>query len=229
MLLQRSTLTSDQKIQRRILEAAERLFAAQGYERTTTKQLAEVSGIAEGTLFRHFESKKSILAAVINHGWDTLLDDLLATLCEVSNYEDMATLLHHRLQDFRQHTDLVKVCLTQAAFYPDLCEPLQHQRLQQMLGVLEAYIQTGIDRGFYRPINPVYVAQVLLVMFLGSSWIDDTLINIDRSAQHQVQVADTLADILMHGLLSSPTESGPSTRPSLGSLKQSPPHPPQGG
>jgi AcrR family transcriptional regulator len=205
MLLQRPTLTSDQKIYQRILDAAEHLFAAQGYERTTTKQLAEASGVAEGTLFRHFESKKAILAAVITNGWNTLLNDLLATLCEVSDCQDMVMLLRHRLQDFHQHADLVKVCLIQAPFHPELCEPLQRERLRQMLEVLEAYIQTGIDRGLYRPLNPASVAQVLLVMFLGTSWIDDTLINTEGSVQRQVQLADTLADILMYGLLLNPT------------------------
>ncbi|MFM7530292.1 MAG: helix-turn-helix domain-containing protein, partial [Nodosilinea sp.] len=41
----------------KILKAALRLFAQQGYSGTTTRQLAEAAGVAEGTLFRHFESK----------------------------------------------------------------------------------------------------------------------------------------------------------------------------
>jgi AcrR family transcriptional regulator len=209
MLLQRPTPISDQKIYQRILEAAEHLFAVHGYERTTTKQLAELSGVAEGTLFRYFESKKAILAGVMSQGWNTLLNDLLATLCEVSDYQDMVALLRHRLQDFRQHADLIKVCLSQTPFHPDLCESLQRERLRQMLDVLEAYIQTGIDRGIYRPLNTANVAQVLLVMFLGMSWIDDTLLTPVDADHNQTQMADTLADILMNGLLQHPKEEVP--------------------
>jgi AcrR family transcriptional regulator len=205
MLLQRATLTSEQKTHDRILESAEHLFATQGYERTTTKQLAEASHVAEGTLFRHFDSKKSILAAVLSAGWNTLLNDLLATLCEVSDYQDMVALLRHRLQDFRQHADLVKVCLTQTPFHPELCESIQRERLRQMQEVLEAFVQTGIDRGFYRPLNAASVAQVMLVMFLGMSWIDDSLLSLQNSTHTQVNIADTLADILMNGLLIHPT------------------------
>jgi AcrR family transcriptional regulator len=201
MLLHRTTQTSDQKTHDRILESAEHLFATQGYERTTTKQLAEASHVAEGTLFRHFDSKKSILAAVISEGWNTLLNDLLATLCEVSDYQDMVALLRHRLQDFRRHADLVKVCLTQTPFHPELCESIQRERLRQMQEVLEAFVQTGIDRGFYRPLDPASVAQVMLVMFLGMNWIDDSLLSLQSSPHNQVQMADTLADILMNGLL----------------------------
>ena len=201
MLLQRPHLTPDQKTHDRILESAMHLFAAQGYERTTTKQLAEASHVAEGTLFRHFESKKSILAAVISEGWNTLLNDLLVALCE-SDYQDMVALLRHRIHDFHQHSDLVKVCLTQTPFYPDLCEPLQQERLRQMQEVLEAFVQTGIDRGFYRPLDPQGVAQVMLVMFLGTCWIDSPLLSPQPSSN--TQIADTLADILMNGLLTRP-------------------------
>jgi AcrR family transcriptional regulator len=208
MLVQRTTQTSDQKTHDRILESAEHLFATQGYERTTTKQLAEASHVAEGTLFRHFDSKKSILAAVISEGWNTLLNDLLATLCEVSDYQDMVALLRHRLQDFHRHADLVKVCLIQTPFHPELCESIQRERLRQMQEVLEAFVQTGIDRGFYRPLNPVSVAQVMLFMFLGINWTDDSLLSLQNASHDQGQMVDTLADILMNGLLIQPTLSG---------------------
>jgi AcrR family transcriptional regulator len=201
MLLQQIKLTADRKIELRILAAAEHLFAIQGYERTTTKQLAELSGVAEGTLFRHFENKKSILAAVMTRGWDVLLNDLLETLCEVSDCQDMVGLLRHRLQDVHHHADLIKVCLIQTPFHPELCETIQQQRLQQMLEVLEAYIQTGIDRQVYRPFKASSVAQVLLVIFLGMSWFDNPLLNAQDVLLAETQIADTLADILMNGLL----------------------------
>ncbi len=201
MLLSQLKLTSDQKIEHRILTAAEHLFAVQGYERTTTKQLAELSKVAEGTLFRHFESKKTILAAVMSRGWDALLDDLIETLCEVSDCQDMVSLLRHRLQDVHRHADLIKVCLLQTPFHPELCEAIQQQRLKQMLDILEAYIQTGIDRGCYRPLKAASVAQVLLVMFLGMSWFDNPLLNAQDIPQAEIQISETLADILMNGLL----------------------------
>ena len=42
----------------KILKAAQKLFARNGFDGTTTKELAEKAGIAEGTLFRHFTTKK---------------------------------------------------------------------------------------------------------------------------------------------------------------------------
>lgn len=50
---------------RRILEAAGRLFAASGYEASTTRDIADAAGIANGTLFNYFPNKEAILAALV--------------------------------------------------------------------------------------------------------------------------------------------------------------------
>ena len=71
----------------KILKAAQKLFARNGYDGTTTKELAEKAGIAEGTLFRHFANKKAILVEVATNGWIELLTDLLTELSEMASYE----------------------------------------------------------------------------------------------------------------------------------------------
>jgi AcrR family transcriptional regulator len=48
----------------RILEAAKNLFARDGYDRTTTRDVARAAGIATGTLFNYFPSKEQIVAAL---------------------------------------------------------------------------------------------------------------------------------------------------------------------
>jgi AcrR family transcriptional regulator len=48
----------------RLLDAARSLFAARGYAATTTAQLARAAGVAEGTVFHHFASKRALLEAV---------------------------------------------------------------------------------------------------------------------------------------------------------------------
>lgn len=71
----------------RILKAAQRLFARQGFDGTTTRDLAQASGVAEGTLFRHFASKKAILVEVATQGWVEILTDLLTELSEMGSYK----------------------------------------------------------------------------------------------------------------------------------------------
>ncbi len=48
-----------------LLKAALTLFSTQGYAGTTTRAIAEHSGVTEAILFRHFHSKEELLCAVV--------------------------------------------------------------------------------------------------------------------------------------------------------------------
>jgi AcrR family transcriptional regulator len=61
----RVTAETKAETRRRILEAAEHLFAAGGYEASTTRDIADAAGIANGTLFNYFPNKEAILAALV--------------------------------------------------------------------------------------------------------------------------------------------------------------------
>lgn len=45
----------------RLVRAALELFTSQGYHQSTTPQIAKRAGVAEGTIYRHFESKGQLL------------------------------------------------------------------------------------------------------------------------------------------------------------------------
>ena len=56
-------ITADAKAatRRRILETAGSLFRSQGFDQTTTRDMAHAAGIAAGTLFNYFPSKESLV------------------------------------------------------------------------------------------------------------------------------------------------------------------------
>jgi AcrR family transcriptional regulator len=51
---------------RQLLEAAGRVFATRGYARATTKEIAKVAGVAEGTIYRHFADKQDLFYATFS-------------------------------------------------------------------------------------------------------------------------------------------------------------------
>jgi len=60
----RVTAATKAATRQRILEAARQLFAAKGFEASTTRDIADAAGIASGTLFNYFTTKETILASL---------------------------------------------------------------------------------------------------------------------------------------------------------------------
>jgi AcrR family transcriptional regulator len=53
----------------RILRAAKELFAAKGYENTSTMSMARAAQTSESQIIKHFGSKEGVLEAVFEDGW----------------------------------------------------------------------------------------------------------------------------------------------------------------
>jgi AcrR family transcriptional regulator len=56
----------------RLLRAAKRLFAAQGYEQTATSAIAREAGTSESQLMRYFGGKVGVLEALFDDSWSDL-------------------------------------------------------------------------------------------------------------------------------------------------------------
>ena len=52
---------SGEQARRRLQQAALELYRAQGYDRTTTAEIAAQAGVTERTFFRHFADKREVL------------------------------------------------------------------------------------------------------------------------------------------------------------------------
>lgn len=185
----------------RIKKAAIKLFAARGFDGTTTRELAEAAGVAEGTLFRHFDNKKAILIEVATQGWIDILTDLLTQLSEMGSYKAVAQVMRRRMWDFKKNADLMRVCFMEAQFHPDLRDRIQLEVIDKMTHVAEGFFQSAMDKGIYRPMNPKLVAQVFLGMFVVAGFSHNTLMEPDASPQVMKEMAEGLAEIFLNGVL----------------------------
>jgi AcrR family transcriptional regulator len=57
---------SGEKRRASIIEAARRVFIDNGFNGTTTRQLAKAAGVSEGLLFKHFPTKEAIYSAILS-------------------------------------------------------------------------------------------------------------------------------------------------------------------
>ncbi|QYX33768.1 TetR/AcrR family transcriptional regulator [Sphaerospermopsis torques-reginae] len=192
---------SEAQTRDRILQAAQRLFASQGFDGTTTRDLAQAAGVAEGTLFRHFANKKAILVEVATNGWVEILTDLLTELSEMASYKAVAQVMRRRMWNMRKNVDMMRVCFMEVQFHQDLRDRIQTEVIDKMTDVAEAFFQTAMDKGIYRQMDAKLVAKVFLGMFAIAGFSDNTLIEPNASPQEMQQMAEGLADIFLNGVL----------------------------
>lgn len=198
---------SEEKVRDRILKTAQRLFANRGYDATTTKDLATQAGIAEGTIFRHFENKKAILVEVATAGWIEILTDLLTELSEMGSYKAVAQVMKRRMFRLHENGELLRVCFLEAQFHPELRERIQSEVISKMTSVTEAFFETAMERGIYRKMNPRVVAQVFLGMFTIAGFSSDTIVESDAPPHAMKEMAEGIADIFLNGVLAQPEDA----------------------
>ncbi len=83
------------RTERTLQQAALELFAKQGYDETTTEEIAERAGVSPRTFFRYFATKESVLF-VGEYGWfQSFTTELLAQPASLSDIEAIRETLVH--------------------------------------------------------------------------------------------------------------------------------------
>ena len=140
----------------RLLQAAIRLFAHQGYAKTSTRELAEAAQVNVAAISYYFGDKAGLYRAAFLEPMDPTED--------LARFTDPTLPLADAL----------------AGFYAGFLEPLRHgdeARLCTKLHLREMLESTGIiDNGLARSIQPLHDALLaLLVRQLGLDGVDDEL------------------------------------------------------
>lgn len=81
----------------RIVAAASDVMGDVGYAKTTTKAIAEAAGVAEGTIYRHFEHKRELMLAAVLHRNQDVVESIL-TLPDLAGTATVADNLAHAMR-----------------------------------------------------------------------------------------------------------------------------------
>ncbi|MCE1195187.1 TetR/AcrR family transcriptional regulator [bacterium] len=123
---------------RRILDEAKRMFAGDGFERTSMGTVAERAGIPVGSLYTYFDSKETLLGAIIEEGWAEFATSLEKGLAKTAPGDGAARdaagealgklsfLVLRAFPALLHDADLIAIILAQADRGSLLAEKLEH-------------------------------------------------------------------------------------------------------
>jgi len=93
-----------------ILEAARKVFAKKGFSNATVDDIASAAGVAKGTIYLYYESKRDIYFAALKFGIEQMYSVLEEQLKTVSTPEDkLRTLIGVKLAYFDDNRDFFKI------------------------------------------------------------------------------------------------------------------------
>jgi AcrR family transcriptional regulator len=154
-----------------ILKTALKLFAAQGFDATSTRQIAREVGIAEGLIFHYFPTKASLLAAILEDRLEgrrafrrelrPLLED--ATGKPVS--EVLRSVASGWLATLRRDEEIVVVLFTAAQVNPEVRAAWQGL-IREGTELLTSYLASRVEAGELRKDLPLETAATMFVSSL---------------------------------------------------------------
>ena len=154
-----------------IIEAAQELFAAQGYARTTVAQIAEAARVAANTVYTSVGGKPQLLAAITEGG--TADPGVAETLAAVARTTDPAEVIRLTAAGTRRvnqrRAKAVAVLLDSAPADPAAAEMLRVtvRRYRDALAALARRLE---DLGAVEPSNLDRAADVFWYLFGWMSW-----------------------------------------------------------
>jgi AcrR family transcriptional regulator len=187
-----------------ILEIATGLFARQGFRGTTTRQIAERSGVTEALIFHHFPSKDDLYWAVIERKIaagrpaEPMRERLKAA---GSDLEALSGLAAEMLERRSKDQTLSRLLLYSALENHRLSHRFFRTYMAECYEVLAEHIREGIAEGRFRPMDPLLAARSFLGMVVYHAWVQE-LFGGKRYQEFSVQeVSRNLADVWLQGAL----------------------------
>lgn len=190
-----------------ILDVAAGLFAQRGFQGTTTRQIAESSGVTEALIFRHFPSKEELYWAVIERKIKMAGPaERMRQRLQIAgtDMEILAGVAGEILERRAKDQTLSRLLLYSALENHRLSHRFFKTYVAELYEVLSEFIRQRIGEGRFRPVDPVLAARGFLGMVIYHSWVQE-LFGGKRYQNFSVQqVSNTLAEVWLQGMLSAP-------------------------
>ncbi|QKS43352.1 TetR/AcrR family transcriptional regulator (plasmid) [Paenibacillus cellulosilyticus] len=140
--------------QARIVAAAAEIFARKGFAAASTSEIAQQAGVAEGTIFRHYRTKKDLLLSIVAPVMSRLVTPfVLRDFGRV--FEDrydsfdqfLRAVIENRIIFLKKNMSILKIFVQEVPFHPDLQEQFQKVVIKQVLARMTVIVDRFREDG----------------------------------------------------------------------------------
>jgi AcrR family transcriptional regulator len=194
--------------EQKILEAAIDVFSERGFSGSTTSEIAKRAGVAEGTIFRYFKTKKDILRGILIQmlnlaGEPIIVEGVRKILLNTENKdlrEVLKAFVKDRLEVLESVFPMIKIIITEALYHDDIREAFFQNIISKIFEIFTIFHRQMVERGLIREkVKALTMARSIIgniVLFLVYKQFFANKFN----QQDMDQELDAVIDIIMCGI-----------------------------
>jgi AcrR family transcriptional regulator len=182
-----------------LLQAAQKLFAKNGYDATGVAEICSLAGVSKGAFYHHFPTKQVLFLELLK-SWLSGLDAQMNAVVEGPHNVpqaliDMAGMMQNVFRVANEQLPMFLEFWTQSSRDPVVWQATiaPYRRYQTFFTAL---VQNGVDEGSLKAVDPEAAARLILAMAVGllfQSLLDPQGANWENMTKQSMQ-------LLMNGL-----------------------------
>ena len=156
----------DAKRREQIASAAMNVFSRLGYDGATMANVAAEAGVAVGTIYNYFQSKRDLLEAIADDYVITPFRELVANRSG-SDMAFLSAIIENRLTLGLQDVSRFLALFNEIQRDPALRKRYAEEALGPIMSTLEGYVRQRIAEGTFRELDPAVTVRAVGGMFIG--------------------------------------------------------------
>ena len=192
-----------------ILDAALKIFEQKGFHAATTSEIAKEAGVAEGTIFRYFKTKKDILRSILIKAIELLAPSMISKPIEIlSNFQDkdekeiLKSIMKERVAFLTMHFPIIKTVFAEALVHNDIREAILDNIISKAKITFDHFFDNMVLIRKFRNIDKECAMRLLVGSFI-TLILYQHMFNKKFTEEELDQSIDSTLDILLNGLLTN--------------------------
>jgi AcrR family transcriptional regulator len=189
----------------KIIQAAVETFSEKGFAASSTSEIAQKAGVAEGTIFRHYKTKKELLLSIVAPMMAKLiapfvLKDFNKVLHSAyPKYEDfLRAVIRNRMEFARNNLPIIKIMLHELPFQSELQQQFKEHIASKILNRMKEIVDHFQNAGQIIPLPSHVTIRLSISVVLGFLFTRFFLLpELDWDEEQEIE---NCVDFILHGL-----------------------------
>lgn len=157
----------DEVMKESLFEATVSVISEHGVDGITMDRVATAAGVAKGSLYRYFRSKRELLEIVFAKMVDPIFEDLEELVAsEKSAVEKLASQVDTLLEHVGKYAEIHRLLFDDETAH-GLLQPSERRTIEAASQQLAAVFRQGMEEGVFREADPLLLATMHLGLCRG--------------------------------------------------------------